>query len=380
MRASSGDGMGHPFPEDFSTEEVAFALELRDLFPVEREELPPYYVSTLAGSEWHAPLESAYEQKVSYRVFRELRLPRVPLFDPLFDGAARWWAMRPTWSGVARSVAQTSRPLLGAMSAVMLLMVLTVVMASPSFAAGMRILLGQTGVDQVQAYPRNIQPAQTSRTTEPPSVPAASLTVGGHTTPLYWMGPSQDQYSYLGMWVLDQQEWSKGPIAEIQYALGNPSPDGSGIIDIREFQVATEKYASVLQVVQVGSASEVQVGPDQGVFVDGVWQSTAMGHAWQFGTRSELMLERDGTIFWIVGNQRDGIGQDQLIDIAIRLTLASGPLHAPMSLHRLGREVAGAMRDPVQGELYAVVPRGVSSDSGIASFVQMRGQAHSLAY
>jgi hypothetical protein len=306
---------------------------------------------------------------VSYRVFRELRLPRVPLFD----GAARWWARRPSWSSVAEAVAQTSRPLLGAMSAAVLLMVLTVVMASPSFAAGLRILLGQTGVDQVQTYPRNI------RLTRPPAVPATSLPVGGHATPLYWMGQAQDQYAYLGMWVLDQQEWSKGPIAEIQYALSNPSPNGAGIVDIREFQVA-DKYASVLQVVQAGSANEVQVGADQGVYVDGAWQSSTIGHAWQFGTRSELMLERDGTIFWIVGDQRDGIGQDQLVDIANRLALATGPLRAAVSLHQMGRELAVTMRDPVQGEVYAVVPSGVSPDSGMASFVEMRGQAHSLVY
>jgi hypothetical protein len=231
-------------------------------------------------------------------------------------------------------------------------------------------------VDQVQTYPRNIRPA---RAIEPPSVPAAALTVGGHATPLYWMGPTQGRYSYIGMWVLDQQEWSKGPIAELQYALSDPSPDGTGIVDIREFQVA-DQYASVLQVVQAGSASEVAVGSGQAVYVDGAWQSSAMGHAWQFGTRSELMLDRDGTIFWLVGNQRDGIGPEELVEIANHLALASGPLHVAKNLHQMGREMTVAMRDPVQGELYSLVPRGASSESGIASFVQMRGQAHSLVY
>lgn len=63
------------FPDDFSREEATFARELRDIFAPEREDLPPLYIPTLIDHEWHTSIESAFEQKLTCRVFHRLRLP-----------------------------------------------------------------------------------------------------------------------------------------------------------------------------------------------------------------------------------------------------------------------------------------------------------------
>nr|MBF6591900.1 hypothetical protein [Ktedonobacterales bacterium] len=117
--------VGSPFPGDFSEEEAAFAAEMRDLFPVEQEELPPLYVTTLVGNDLYTPLAAGFEQKLSYRVFQRLCLPRLPLFGQV----RRRWPTRPTWPALLDVLAQTSRPVLGAMSAALLVMALTVALA-----------------------------------------------------------------------------------------------------------------------------------------------------------------------------------------------------------------------------------------------------------
>lgn len=358
---AGADPHGRLFPGDFSDEEALLASELRELFAIEREELPPYYISTLATNDRYDATLPGFEQKLSYRVFRDLRLPRLPLFH------RRWLPV--SWSTLAEVVTNASRPLVGAVGALMLLMLFSMVMASPSFAAGLRILLrGGAGVDQVSLYPKNIAaPGPVVSTRVHASTPAM---------PISWLGPEESNYSYQGMWNLDQQDWSKGPIAELQYAVAGAT-DGTGIVDIREFQVS-DQYAAVLQVVQAGSAASVDVGGTPGVYVDGMWLSTATEHAWQSDTRSELIFARGGVIFWIVGDQRDGIGQAQLTDIAAHLAVASGPLERPgrLSLRLIGNELASTLHDPIEGEIYALVPQGVSPESGVASFVLMRGRSH----
>ncbi|HEX6776790.1 MAG TPA: hypothetical protein VF099_01245, partial [Ktedonobacterales bacterium] len=67
---------GRRSPRDFSTEDLSLARELSSLFSVEREELPPLFVQTLAGAshDWQAP--SGLTQRVTYHVFRRLHIPR----------------------------------------------------------------------------------------------------------------------------------------------------------------------------------------------------------------------------------------------------------------------------------------------------------------
>jgi hypothetical protein len=54
--------------------------------------------------------------------------------------------------------------------------------------------------------------------------------------------------------------------------------------------------------------------------VNGQWvRMNNMSHDWMYGIRSELIYEHDGVIFWIVGDQRDGIDSSILSSIATSL-------------------------------------------------------------
>ncbi len=364
MRMPDGEQARWPFPADFSAEEADFAAELRDLFPLECEELPPLYVSTLASGEHYAPLVPGYEHKVSYRVFRQLRLPRVPLFG---DGRGKPGWM--SWSTLRDTIAQTSRPLLGAMGAAMLLMVLTVVLASPSFAAGVRLIFGQTGAMPVQSYPRHVS-APASELPGPTAAPQP------FSMQLSWLGQSAGQFSYEGLLQLPAQSWSAGPIADMQYTV-NGSTNGSGVLDIREFQLASS-CSAVLQVVQDGYAQQTQLGDGtSAVFVDGAWAATDTGHTWQTGEQNKLLFERNGVLFWITGDPRDGLDENALVTVANELVLTTSPLPVlgQPEVGALARDLAASMQAFYSGELYYVVPTGITADSGVGSFVLMQGSS-----
>src|SRR5262249_47709567 len=157
-------------------------------------------------------------------------------------------------------------------------MLLSVVLTGPAFAQGMQILLGQTGVQRVSSYPKNAQ----------------SSDVGGlHASPMYptltpnWLGPELDGYSFQTIWMLKPEQWSKGPIVELEYARSGRT-SGDGALDIREFRIA-DQYSSVLQVVQTGAAEEVQLDQAVGVYVDGAWSTQGARSSWKYGARSELI-------------------------------------------------------------------------------------------
>src|SRR5215510_1685797 len=163
------------FPDDFTADEAVFASELRGFFAPERDEPPPLYAQTLLPNERYAPAECGFEYKVIYRVFRRLSLSR----PRLFEGSP----LRLTVLAMKESLGLISRPLLTGMTAAMVFMALTVALASPSFAAGLRILLEHSGVQQVSAYPPNVQEL-------PPQDPAHGLQGTSQQMPLYWLGPS----------------------------------------------------------------------------------------------------------------------------------------------------------------------------------------------
>src|SRR5215469_10086748 len=135
------------FPDDFSGEEAEFASELRTLFAPEQEELPPLYIETLLSDERCCVAEPAFEHKLAYRVFRRLRLPRAPLYS-----------RRQVWrSAIRDALHQVNRPLAAGFIGALLFMVFTMAVATPSFASGLSILLGHTGVRQVQSYPAKVR-------------------------------------------------------------------------------------------------------------------------------------------------------------------------------------------------------------------------------
>ncbi len=78
-RSSGQDAEADPrellFPDDFLPDEIAIATELRDVFSVEREELPPLYIQTLMQHEWDGLATIERQQALMSIVFDRLGLP-----------------------------------------------------------------------------------------------------------------------------------------------------------------------------------------------------------------------------------------------------------------------------------------------------------------
>src|SRR5439155_7694434 len=92
-------------------------------------------------------------------------------------------------------------------------------------------------------------------------------------------------------------------------------PKGNGQIVIREFKPNED----VLQLVQDNAAHPVQSdqqGRPQAIYVDGQWIPHTPAFLWAAGGRCELIYQQNGVIFWIAGDQRDGLGEKGLWKIA----------------------------------------------------------------
>ncbi|HET9922434.1 MAG TPA: hypothetical protein VFQ30_21570, partial [Ktedonobacteraceae bacterium] len=308
---------GHDLPADFSEEDLDFAQELDTLFSVDEEDLPPYFVQTLleAESPRFRLLEPGFEQKTRARVFRRLNLhPR------LFE------RKRPTFASIVNAL-PARRMLLTVGAAVMLFMVCTVMMTSQSFALGMDIMLrhSHSGVMQVVRPPTEVRGQSTVQEADA-SLPAQMTLVGAQQMlhfPMYLPQSIPDDYSLdsLYMYQSTDQSWADGPILELNYTYSEPgvTPDGTGRIAIREFK----PKENVFQVVERGAAYPLnvdQMGQAEAIYIDGQWMThNHFSHVWVFGQRSELIFQRDGIVFWIVGDQRDGMDQSALMNIATSL-------------------------------------------------------------
>jgi hypothetical protein len=361
------------FPDDFSGEEAEFASELRTLFAPEQEELPPLYIETLLSDERCRGAEPAFEHKLAYGVLRRLHLPRAPLFS-----------RRQVWRSAIRDVLhQVNRPLAASFIGVLLLMVFTMAVTTPSFASGLSILLGHTGVRQVQSYPAKVRTStpQTKTGVSAPLQLSSKMSVS-------WLGQRANTrantYVFANWHLLDPTEWSNGPMVDLQYVLPGQAK-GSGLLDIREFQVS-DNYAAVLQVVQVGSATLVSLGSGSAVYVDGTWVPRG-GHSmwsmdddaapppfvWQSGVRSELIVEQAGVVFWIVADQRDGAGQAELMSLARQLRTVDPhmlhPTRVCCSVSEAYASLDASFRTVEGREVYQEVPQGVSVNSGVGEFV-----------
>jgi hypothetical protein len=328
-------------------------------------------VQTLLGQERAAAAEPGFEQRVTYAVFRRLDLPR----PRLFARQAPRVMVRAAGRAVRESLATVPRSVGAGIAAALLFMVLTVMVASPSFAAGLRILLGHTGVQQVTSYPGGVRSSRHHAQAD--STKLTPLT--GDTT-LYWLGARfADYYAFDGAQQLAQPDWVQGPMVDVRYVSATPGDmmtDVPAVLDIREFRL-TSQWSSVLQVVEAGSTTGLSIGADPAVYVDGKWvHYSGRAHLgkspdWQAGQKSELIFEHDGIIFWITGDQTQGADQD-LLASAARLLIpaklgAMTPHHAVTRW--VGQEMGAALTDPGDGEVYALVPAGQSPDSGAAALV-----------
>ncbi len=357
-------------PEDFTDEDMIFAQEMDALFSLDEEEIPPYYVQTLLEAEDPRlqPVEQGLEYKTSVRVFRQLKLKR-RLFQPAHSALASV-AGKPS----------LRRSLVALFAACFLFMFLTMVATGPSFASGLTILLSgkHGGVLQSQGYPRVVHsstPLYDADRLPVPSAKHVSLLEAQQQLrfPMYWplSVPTNYDLHAVHMYQDVDQNWADGPVMEIDYAYAHPgvSSHGTGQISVCEFK----PKGQVLQVVQLGAAHYVQIDSDgraQAIYVDGQWvRINNFSHDWLYGGRSEIIYEHNDVIFWIVGDQRDGIDQRALLSVANSLQ----PVNA-RAMHMGGRidQVMLNLDDtswPFAGEVvYTDGPSGASMKIVSADF------------
>jgi hypothetical protein len=309
-------------PSDFSDDDVVFAHELDALFDVEKEEIPPLFAQTLLGPynpQFQAAKDSL-ECRMRAYVFRRLHLHRRIFRSPL------------PFRQILPALVPTRRCMVTIMS-VLLVIALSIIYAAPSFASGLSILLAgpHSGVLQVQDYPGGLSasanaPQQKSGGKEHPTHEMNILDAQQLLQfPLYWPDPRSLPNNYvlntIYLYSQGQQTWADGPLVELDYDYTSPgvTPHGSGRIAICEFKPS----GKVLQVVRLGSARELTIDSDgnaSAIYVNGQW--TALNNStqsWNASGRSELIYEKNGVIFWIVGNQSDGIDDTVLGNIASSL-------------------------------------------------------------
>jgi hypothetical protein len=310
-------------PPDFGEDDLVFAHELNSVFSPEQEELPPYFVQTLLASEdqLFSPVERGFELKTRVRVFRRLKLRRRLFHAPLsaFDALI---------SGLSTIYARGS--LLASAIAFMLIMLVTVAFTAPSFVAGMAILLqgSHGGVYQVSAYPKAVHtfPHHHTLSHNNANNQPEQLTVSAAEQQLHFKiyFPQSLPHNYtldsISLYHGAEPSWMNGPVIELVYSLSGSKPKGTGQIVIREF-LPTEEVLPVVLDKAVHNIQVDQYGQPAAIFINGQWQLIGMNsYKWFFGGRSELIYQQNGVLFWIAGDQNDGIGENVLWNLAQSLS------------------------------------------------------------
>ena len=300
-------------PDDFTDEDVAFAQEMRTLFSPEKEEMPPHFVQTLLDTEnpRFQAVEHGFEYKTQVHVFKRLKLHRRLFYTESRRGPFVGQPLR-------------SQRSIGALLVASLLFVFfTLVATGPSFASGLEVLLSghHSGVLQVNGYPNlTHRKVQNQLSTNAASMPKKiSLLEAQQLLEFPLQSPDfvPDHYALSATYLYQgiDQSWADGPALELDYSYMHQGvvSHGIGQISICEFT----PRGQVLQVVQSGAASTLQNNGHKAIYVDGQWvHINKFSHEWIYGGRSEIIYEHDGVVFWIVGDQRDGIDQNTLLAIA----------------------------------------------------------------
>lgn len=344
---------GRRSPLDFSTEDLSLARELSGLFSVEREELPPLFVQTLAcaSNDWQAP--SGLTPRVTYHVFRRLHIPR-SLFHT--EQALKKPAGVRALKHLPRTVG---------VSTVLALVLMSLVAVAPSFANGLRLLLGNTGVQVAQSYPAQVR-------SDPVLTQYLSLRQAEESTPFqtYWLGESQAGYHFQSLLLHMGQQWADGSVVEVQYRL--PQAVGSGLLSVREFLPASG--STVLLVVAEKAAQMVQIAGQQAIYINGRWVRHQGVLTWEYGTQAELLYQVNGLIFWITADQRDGATPASLEAMAGALKvlyLGEPHLHLPELSAPPRAQEAAALSQASLGEVVALVSAGASPDTGAAVYIAL---------
>lgn len=373
---------GHDLPADFSEDDVAFAEELDELFALHKEDIPPYYVQTLLDSEapLFLPVEQGFELKMRVRVFRRLKL-RYRLFRK----------GRPSFRSILSGIpVQRS---LSAAAAFMLVVFLTVMLTGASFASGIEMLLhnAKAGVLLVQDYPAALSRVSFPNTHQSDADSQQKMSLFNaqqqlHSWSMYLPQLLSDSYRLTDSYLYQepQQSWADGPFIEFDYTLNSKNPHGIGELAIREFKL--NPNVKVLQVVKDGATTAIktdQNGLSQAIYVDGQWILRNKLPIWVKGQRSELIYQKDGIVFWIVGDQRDGVNQNTLLKIANSLQAFHLTHDIPLGNEDSINTVSllnGDINGPFTGDVLAISPDG----SGIATYLSIIGSQqyspkHSIA-
>ncbi len=310
--------LSHNLPDDFSSEDLAFAQELEDLFPVDQEEIPPFFAQTLLETECprFQAVEHGFEQKVSARVFRRLHLRR-----PLYRSSS---------PSLLKDL-PIHRPLMALVAACLLFMLVTMVYTGPLFASGLTFLWtgAHSGVLLTRTYPQLASTSQhhahNVRSLPAIAIPREIDYIQAQNElhfPIYLPNSMPANYDLNDIYLYqnNNQNWADGPLLQLSYTYELPgiTPHGTGRIVICEFK----PLGKVVQVVKFGSAQMICLddGHAQAVYVNGQWvRLNDSSHDWSYGVRSELIYEHDGVIFWVVGDQRDGVDISTLSTIATSL-------------------------------------------------------------
>ncbi len=303
-------------PEDFTDEDVAFAQEMKTLFSPEKEEMPPYFVQTLLDAEnpRFQPVEHGLEYKTQARVFRRLHLNRRLFRSDANQERSLMKRVRSQRSVVALLVAS------------LLFIFFTLVATGPSFASGLEVLLSgrHSGVLQVNSYPnlakKKMQSQRMLNTIVEPNkislLDAQQQLEFSLESPTFV--PNHYTLSSMALYQSIDQSWADGPALELDYSYMHQGAVAHGISQISVFEFKPK--GQVLQVVQSGAAQPIVNDGYKAIYVDGQWvRINKFSHEWIYGGRSEIIYEHDNTVFWIVGDQRDGIEQDTLLAIAASL-------------------------------------------------------------
>lgn len=365
-------------PDDFSDEDLAFAQELDTLFSLSNEELPPYFVQTLLDSEESRfePIEHGFEHKTQVRVFRRLKLHRRLVYYE-----------RPSVYSLVKTL--PARRSLMACAALMLFIFVTLLFTGPSFASGMQIILrgASTGVMGVEKYPSGLKPISSrlkpNYPVDQPKISLLEAQLQLHSWNMYWpeVIPTNYGIDSISLYQEPQQKWIDGPFIELDLSLPGKISHGTGELTIREFKLMPN--VKVLQVVKDGAAQAVEIdasGRAQAIYVDGQWVlHNKFFPTWAYGQRSELIYQRDGIVFWIVGDQRDGMNETALLNIANSLR----PFHISQAMH-MGLESDASfvyllnqeeVNGPFTGDVLAIFPY----DTVDSSYLSVVGASQSLS-
>jgi hypothetical protein len=350
-------------PADFSSEDLFLARDLNRLFDLEQEDLPPGFVQTLCTDNCTCAAPAGLPSRVTYHVFRRLQLPR-RLFKNCLE----------THTSELRGSRRLGRlPRTVGLGTVLALVLLSLVTAIPSFAQGMRFLLGRTGVIVAPGYPKPVLAPQVLTRYLPLQAAQSAVPFS-----IYWLGNTPAGYSYQSLLLHMGQAWADGPVVELQYQSTDPV-NSYGRLVVREFRPAPG--AMVLQVVAQGATQTAQVGQAPAIFISGRWVNTRQGVIWNSGVQTELLYEAHGLIFWITANQQAEATVEELEQVAGALE----PLylkvirpHVPELMPPSIAEVTNALEQPALGEVVALIQAGTSSEAGSAVYIALGSPPDSL--